>query len=174
LDNHRTFACNSLNSSKKELSSGKLGMGIALLVAAAASRCAGLTSSANKPTQDVSSPMCKSKSLLAAFTAALLIASAIAIPSHVFARKRLHAEATTAAELAGPTMEQRARISKHINNRSHTRCKSQLMRPVPPQRPQMASTALVLIKTLPGLALFWRACPQKRPSLLAMHRIADW
>jgi hypothetical protein len=32
LDNHRTFACNSLNSSKKELSFGKLGMGIALLL----------------------------------------------------------------------------------------------------------------------------------------------
>jgi hypothetical protein len=30
LDNDWTFGCNSLNSSKKELSPGKLGMGIAL------------------------------------------------------------------------------------------------------------------------------------------------
>ncbi|MGA7901767.1 MAG: hypothetical protein WCA06_03935, partial [Terrimicrobiaceae bacterium] len=143
-------------------------------VAAAASRSAGLTSSANKPTQDVSSPMCKSKSLLAAFTAALLVASAIAIPSHVFAQEEAPAaEATTAAELAEPTMEQRvADLEAYINNVARTPdVKSKVNAPGPGHNAwQMASTALVLFMTLPGLALFYGGLVRMKNvlSLLAM------
>ncbi len=118
--------------------------------------------------------MCKSKSLLAALTAALLVASAIAIPSHVFAQEEAPAaEATTPAEPAEPTMEQRvADLEAYINNVARTPdVKSKVNVPGPGHNAwQMASTALVLFMTLPGLALFYGGLVRMKNvlSLLAM------
>jgi Amt family ammonium transporter len=121
--------------------------------------------------------MCKSKSLLAALTAALLVASAIAIPSHVFAQEEAPAAAATTpaepAEPAEPTMEQRvADLEAYVNNAARTPdVKSKVNVPGPGHNAwQMASTALVLFMTLPGLALFYGGLVRMKNvlSLLAM------
>ena len=104
--------------------------------------------------------MCKSKSLLAALTAAILVAGMIAVPSRVSAQETPAAETTTAPAAtapAEPTLDQRvADLEAYINNAARTPdVKSKVNVPGPGHNAwQMASTALVLFMTLPGLALF--------------------
>ena len=107
--------------------------------------------------------MCNSKSLLAALAAAF-VAAAIAAPSHVSAQEAPAAEETTveaAAEekaAAEPSVEQRlADLEAYINNAARTPdVASKVNVPGPGHNAwQMASTALVLFMTLPGLALFY-------------------
>ena len=68
--------------------------------------------------------MCKSKSLLAALTAAILVAGMIAVPSRVSAQETPAAETTTApaaAAPAEPTLDQRvADLEAYVNNAART------------------------------------------------------
>ena len=109
--------------------------------------------------------MCNSKSLLAAVVAAL-VAATIAAPSHVSAQEAPATEETPAASEAAvgekaaaePTVEQRlADLEAYINNAARTPdVASKVNVPGPGHNAwQMASTALVLFMTLPGLALFY-------------------
>jgi Amt family ammonium transporter len=110
--------------------------------------------------------MCKSKSLLATLTAGLLAAGMIVAPSPVSAQEAPAAEETTVvveaavAETAAaePTVEQRlADLEAYVNNAARTQgVASKISGPGPGHNAwQMASTALVLFMTLPGLALFY-------------------
>ena len=105
--------------------------------------------------------MCKSKSLLAALTAAILVAGMIAVPSRASAQETPAAETTTvpaATAPAEPTLDQRvADLEAYVNNAARTPdVKSKVNVPGPGHNAwQMASTALVLFMTLPGLALFY-------------------
>ena len=166
---------NPLNSSKKELSTKKLGMGIAVNDATVAfeKRSAHIISN-NKSRRPIA--MFKRKFLLATLTAVLVTAGTIAIPSHVSAQEAPAAEATTPAETAepaDPTMEQRvADLEAYVNNVARTPdVKSKVNVPGPGHNAwQMTSTALVLFMTLPGLALFYGGLVRMKNvlSLLAM------
>ena len=125
--------------------------------------------------------MCNSKSLLAALAAAF-VAAAIAAPSHVSAQEAPAAEETTveaAAEekaAAEPSVEQRlADLEAYINNAARTPdVASKVNVPGPGHNAwQMASTALVLFMTLPGLALFYGGLVRVKNvlSILAMCQI---
>jgi Amt family ammonium transporter len=118
--------------------------------------------------------MCKSKSLLAALGAAFLVAGTS--PSHVSAQEAPAAEETTVVEekaAAEPTVEQRlADLEAYVNNTARTEgVASKIPGPGPGHNAwQMASTALVLFMTLPGLALFYGGLVRARNvlSILAM------
>jgi Amt family ammonium transporter len=120
--------------------------------------------------------MCKSKSSLARLTATLLIAATVVIPSEVFAQEAPAAEEAAPAEAAAPgdpTLEQRvADLEAYVNNAARTPdVKSKVNVPGPGHNAwQMASTALVLFMTLPGLALFYGGLVRVKNvlSLLAM------
>jgi ammonium transporter, Amt family len=125
--------------------------------------------------------MCKSKSLLATLTAGLLVAGMIVAPSPVSAQEAPAAEETTVvaeaavAETAAaePTVEQRlADLEAYVNNAARTEgVASKIPGPGPGHNAwQMASTALVLFMTLPGLALFYGGLVRVRNvlSILAM------
>jgi Amt family ammonium transporter len=112
---------------------------------------------------------------LLALTVAILAAATIAIPSYVFAQEAPAAEAAPAepAEPAEPTLEQRvADLEAYVNNAARTPdVKSKVNVPGPGHNAwQMASTALVLFMTLPGLALFYGGLVRVKNvlSLLAM------
>jgi ammonium transporter, Amt family len=113
--------------------------------------------------------------ILLALTVAILAAATIAIPSYVFAQEAPAAEAAPAepAEPAEPTLEQRvADLEAYVNNAARTPdVKSKVNVPGPGHNAwQMASTALVLFMTLPGLALFYGGLVRVKNvlSLLAM------
>jgi ammonium transporter, Amt family len=110
--------------------------------------------------------MCTSKSLLATLAAGLFAAGMIVAPSPVSAQEAPAAEETTVvveaavAETAAaePTVEQRlADLEAYVNNAARTQgVASKMPGPGPGHNAwQMASTALVLFMTLPGLALFY-------------------
>jgi ammonium transporter, Amt family len=124
--------------------------------------------------------MCNSKSLLAALAAAFVAATIVA-PSHVSAQEAPAAEETTAVveaaaeekAAAEPSVEQRlADLEAYINNAARTPdVASKVNVPGPGHNAwQMASTALVLFMTLPGLALFYGGLVRVRNvlSILAM------
>ncbi len=119
--------------------------------------------------------MCKSKSLLGALTAALLVAGTIAVPSRVSAEDAPAAQTTAApaAAPAEPTLDQRvADLEAYINNAARTPdVASKVNVPGPGHNAwQMTSTALVLFMTLPGLALFYGGLVRSKNvlSILAM------
>ena len=124
--------------------------------------------------------MCNSKSLLAALVAAL-VAATIAAPNQVSAQEAPATEETSAASEAAvaektaaePTVEQRlADLEAYINNAARTPdVASKVNVPGPGHNAwQMASTALVLFMTLPGLALFYGGLVRAKNvlSILAM------
>ena len=98
---------------------------------------------------------------MAALTAAFLIAGTVAVPSRVYAQEAPAAEEAAAPEAAAPaepTLDQRvADLEAYINNVARTPdVASKVNVPGPGHNAwQMASTALVLFMTLPGLALFY-------------------